>query len=29
LYAAEDIEPGGVMRRGIDTLVHMTLSWAL
>ena len=29
LYAAEDIEPAGVMRRGIDTLVHMTLSWAL
>lgn len=29
LYAAEDIEPAGVMRRGIDTLMHMTLSWAL
>jgi D-alanyl-D-alanine carboxypeptidase (penicillin-binding protein 5/6) len=29
LYAAEDVEVGGVMRRGIDTLVHMTLNWAL
>lgn len=29
LYAAEDVEQGGVMRRGLDTIVHMTLNWAL
>jgi D-alanyl-D-alanine carboxypeptidase (penicillin-binding protein 5/6) len=27
LYAAEDVEPGGLMRRGLDSLAHMALSW--
>ena len=26
LYAAEDVEPGGLMRRGLDSLAHMALS---
>jgi D-alanyl-D-alanine carboxypeptidase (penicillin-binding protein 5/6) len=29
LQAAEDVAPGGVFRRGFDTIVHMALSWAL
>lgn len=29
LYAAEDVEAAGVMKRGLDTLVHMALRWAL
>jgi D-alanyl-D-alanine carboxypeptidase (penicillin-binding protein 5/6) len=29
LYAAEDVETAGVMRRGLDTIVQMTLGWAL
>jgi D-alanyl-D-alanine carboxypeptidase (penicillin-binding protein 5/6) len=27
LYAAEDVEAGGMMRRGLDSLAHMALSW--
>ncbi len=27
LYAAEDVEPGGLMRRGLDSLAHMALGW--
>ncbi|KAB2942959.1 MAG: D-alanyl-D-alanine carboxypeptidase [Hyphomicrobium sp.] len=27
LYAAEDVEPGGLMRRGLDALAHLALSW--
>jgi D-alanyl-D-alanine carboxypeptidase (penicillin-binding protein 5/6) len=27
LYAAEDVEAGGLMRRGLDSLAHMALSW--
>jgi D-alanyl-D-alanine carboxypeptidase (penicillin-binding protein 5/6) len=27
LYAAEDVEPGGLMRRGLDSLAHLALSW--
>ena len=27
LYAAEDVEPGGIMRRGLDTLAHMAFRW--
>jgi len=26
LYAAQDVEPGGLMRRGLDSLAHMALS---
>ncbi len=29
LYAAEDVKPGGIVRRGLDTIVHLTLGWAL
>lgn len=29
LYAAEDVTPGGIVRRGLDTIVHLTLGWAL
>jgi D-alanyl-D-alanine carboxypeptidase (penicillin-binding protein 5/6) len=29
LYAAEDVEAAGIMRRGLDSLVQMTLGWAL
>lgn len=29
LYAAEDVKPGGIVRRGFDTFVHMTLGWLL
>lgn len=27
LYAAEDIEPGGLMRRGLDSLAHLAFGW--
>ncbi len=27
LYAAEDVQPDGVMRRGLDSLVHLALGW--
>lgn len=27
LYAAEDVAPGGLMRRGLDSLAHLALSW--
>jgi serine-type D-Ala-D-Ala carboxypeptidase (penicillin-binding protein 5/6) len=27
LYAAEDVETGGIMRRGIDSLAHFAFSW--
>lgn len=27
LYAAEDVEPGGLVRRGLDALAHLALSW--
>ena len=29
LYAAEDVEPGGIMRRGLDSLAHLALGWVL
>ena len=29
LYAAEDVEPGGLMRRGLDALAHLALGWVL
>lgn len=29
LYAAEDVEGGGVIRRGLDTILHMAFRWAL
>jgi D-alanyl-D-alanine carboxypeptidase (penicillin-binding protein 5/6) len=29
LYASEEVKPGGIVRRGIDTIVHMTLGWLL
>ena len=29
LVAAEDVAPAGVLRRGLDTLVHMAFRWAL
>ena len=29
LVAAEDVTQGGVIRRGLDTLVHMAFRWAL
>ena len=29
LLAAEEVKPGGIVRRGLDTIVHMTLGWAL
>lgn len=28
LYAGEDIEPGGVTRRGIDSLIYLAFRWA-
>ncbi|MBC7830889.1 MAG: D-alanyl-D-alanine carboxypeptidase, partial [Hyphomicrobium sp.] len=27
LYAAEDVEAGGLVRRGLDALAHLALSW--
>jgi D-alanyl-D-alanine carboxypeptidase (penicillin-binding protein 5/6) len=27
LYAAEDVAPGGIMRRGLDALAHLAISW--
>ena len=27
LYAAQDVNPGGLMRRGLDSLAHLALSW--
>lgn len=27
LYAAEDVAPGGLVRRGFDSLVHLALGW--
>lgn len=27
LYAAEDVAPGGLVRRGLDSLAHLALSW--
>lgn len=27
LYAAEDVEPGGLVRRGLDSLAHLALGW--
>ncbi len=27
LYAAEDVTAGGVMRRGLDTIVHLAFRW--
>jgi D-alanyl-D-alanine carboxypeptidase (penicillin-binding protein 5/6) len=27
LYAGEDIEPGGLMRRGLDSLAHLAFGW--
>ncbi len=27
LYAAEDVEPGGLVRRGLDSLAHLAVSW--
>ncbi|MFM9939853.1 MAG: D-alanyl-D-alanine carboxypeptidase family protein [Hyphomicrobiaceae bacterium] len=29
LYASEDVAAAGVMRRGLDTLIHMAFRWAL
>jgi len=29
LYAAEDVKPAGVVRRGLDTLVHLAFRWVL
>ena len=29
LYAAEDVGSSGVIRRGLDTLIHMAFGWAL
>lgn len=29
LYAAEDVKAGGIVRRGLDTIVDLTLGWAL
>ncbi len=29
LYAAEDVRRGGIVRRGLDTIVDLTLGWAL
>ncbi len=28
LYASEDVEQAGTMRRGLDSLLHLALSWA-
>jgi D-alanyl-D-alanine carboxypeptidase (penicillin-binding protein 5/6) len=27
LYAAQDVEPGGLMRRGLDSLAHLAFGW--
>jgi serine-type D-Ala-D-Ala carboxypeptidase (penicillin-binding protein 5/6) len=27
LYAAEDVKPSGMMKRGVDTLLHMVTRW--
>jgi len=27
LYAGEDVQPGGLVRRGLDALAHLALSW--
>jgi D-alanyl-D-alanine carboxypeptidase (penicillin-binding protein 5/6) len=27
LYAAEDVEPGGLVRRGLDALAHLAFGW--
>jgi len=27
LFAAEDVEPGGLVRRGLDALAHLAVSW--
>lgn len=29
LYAAEDVHPGGIVRRGFDTIFDLALGWAL
>lgn len=29
LYAAEDVEAAGIIKRGLDSLVHMAFRWAL
>jgi len=29
LYAAEDVEPGSIVRRGLDSLAQLVLGWAL
>lgn len=29
LYAAEDVEPGGIVRRGLDSLAHLAFGWVL
>ncbi len=29
LYAAEDVESGGIMRRGLDSLAHLAFGWVL
>ena len=29
LYAGADVERAGIMRRGLDTLVHLAFRWAL
>jgi D-alanyl-D-alanine carboxypeptidase (penicillin-binding protein 5/6) len=29
LYAAEDVQPGGLVRRGLDSLAHLAFGWVL
>jgi D-alanyl-D-alanine carboxypeptidase (penicillin-binding protein 5/6) len=29
LYAAQDVEPGGLVRRGLDSLAHLAFGWVL
>ena len=29
LYAAEDVAPGGLVRRGLDSLAHLALGWVM
>jgi D-alanyl-D-alanine carboxypeptidase (penicillin-binding protein 5/6) len=29
LYAGEDVEPGGLVRRGLDSLAHLAFGWVL
>jgi D-alanyl-D-alanine carboxypeptidase (penicillin-binding protein 5/6) len=29
LYAAEDVEPSGIVRRGLDSLAYLALGWVL